>query len=197
LLLHPEVELCRVASVDHVGEPLSRRTPTSRGLSSLVFENLPPEQAAQGMDVVLLGLPHKISAQKVPAIIETGTRIVDLSGDFRLRDAAAYEKYYGAKHPSVHLLGQFVYGLPSSTASASAARAGRLARLLRHHHRCWRCCRWRARACSTARSKWWVSPARRAPGVIPTATTHHPTRAVNLRTYKPLEHQHIPRSARP
>jgi len=128
-----------------------------------VFENLPPEQAAPGNGRGLLGLPHKISAQKVPAIIETGTRIVDLSGDFRLRDAAAYEKFYGAKHPSVHLLGQFVYGLPELKPRAHPRRAlGRLARLLSPPPSSWRCCRWRARACSTARSKWWVSPARRA-----------------------------------
>src|SRR3954467_2859260 len=112
LLLHPEVELVRVASVDYVGEPLSAAHPNLEGLSTLTFEELPPEKAAEGMDIVLLGLPHKVSAHKVPGIMKTGARIVDLSGDFRLRDAAAYQRYYGAQHPSVELLGQFVYGLP-------------------------------------------------------------------------------------
>src|SRR5437016_10765670 len=89
LLHHPEVELCRVASVDYVGEPLSAAHPNLEGRSSLVFEQLPPAEAAAGMDVVLLGLPHKVSAHNVPAILRTGARIVDLSGDFRLKDAAA------------------------------------------------------------------------------------------------------------
>ena len=51
------------------------------------------------MDVAFLGLPHKITAKVVLEIIDSGVRIVDLSGDFRLRDAAAYEKYYGVDAP--------------------------------------------------------------------------------------------------
>src|SRR5881394_892835 len=91
LLVHPEVELVRVASVDFVGEPLSVAHPNLEGQTELKFENLSPGEAAKGMDVVLLGLPHKVSAQKVPEIMATGARIVDLSGDFRLRDADAYK----------------------------------------------------------------------------------------------------------
>src|SRR4051812_27427754 len=68
LLLHPDVSLERVASVDYVGEPLSAAHPNLEGLSHLRFEELPAEKAAEGMDVVLLGLPHKVSAHKVPEI---------------------------------------------------------------------------------------------------------------------------------
>ena len=99
LLMHPQVELCRVASVDYVGEPLSAAHPNLEGLTQLRFEELPAEVAAQGMDVVLLGLPHKVSAQHAPAILKTGARVVDMSGDFRLSDAAAYARYYGGAHP--------------------------------------------------------------------------------------------------
>src|ERR1019366_2417825 len=77
LLLHPDVELVRVASVDHVGEPLSAAHPNLEGRTELRFEGITPEAAANGMDVVLLGLPHKVSAQKAPEIIRTGARIVD------------------------------------------------------------------------------------------------------------------------
>src|SRR5688572_4864876 len=101
LLLHPEVSLERVASVDYVGEPLSAAHPHLDGQSELRFEKLTPAEAAKDMDVVLLGLPHKVAAHNVPEIIsQTQARIVDLSGDFRLRDAAAYERYYGQKHPA-------------------------------------------------------------------------------------------------
>jgi N-acetyl-gamma-glutamyl-phosphate reductase len=192
LLGHPEVELVRVASVDFVGEPLAAAHPNLEGRTALRFEELPPEEAARGMDVVLLGLPHKVSAHKVPAIIETGARIVDLSGDFRLRSAAAYQRYYGAAHPSVALLGQFVYGLPELNRERIRAA------------------RWVASpGCFATTITLGLLPLARAglldgvvevvgitgssgAGVVPTATTHHPTRAVNLRTYKPLEHQHIP-----
>jgi N-acetyl-gamma-glutamyl-phosphate reductase len=51
-------------------------------------------------------------------------KVVDMSGDFRLRDAAAYERYYGAKHPHPEMLGSFVYGLPELNRDAiRAARA--------------------------------------------------------------------------
>ena len=192
LLLHPEVELVRVASIDYIGEPVSVAHPNLESLTELRFEGIPPEEAAAGMDVVLLGLPHKVSAQKVPAIIKTGTRIVDLSGDFRLRSSASYERYYGAKHPAVELLGTFVYGLPEL-----------------HRERIRQARYVASPGCFATTIELGLLPLARAgllsgvvetvgmtgssgSGVVPSATTHHPTRAVNLRTYKPLEHQHIP-----
>jgi N-acetyl-gamma-glutamyl-phosphate/LysW-gamma-L-alpha-aminoadipyl-6-phosphate reductase len=192
LILHPEVELSRVASVDFVGEPLAAAHPHLEGLTDLKFEDIPPEKAAEGMDVVLLGLPHRVSAHKVPDIMKTGARIVDLSGDFRLRSLSDYERYYGAKHPAAHLLGEFVYGLPEL-----------------HRDRI-RTARYVASpGCFATTIELGLLPLAKAgllsgeveivgitgssgAGVVPTATTHHPTRAVNLRTYKPLEHQHIP-----
>ena len=108
LLEHPDVELARVASVDFIGEPLSAAHPNLEGRSDLRFLGITPAEAAKGMDVVLLGLPHKVSAQKVPELMATGTRIVDLSGDFRLHDAAA-----GRRSPR-----------PSGTAGAGAWSLG-------------------------------------------------------------------------
>ena len=102
----------RVASIDHVGEPLGAVHPNLDGATDLLFEDLAPAAAAKGCDVALLALPHKITAAKVPELIAAGVKIVDMSGDFRLRDAATYEKFYGAKHPHPELLGTFVYGLP-------------------------------------------------------------------------------------
>ena len=192
LLLHPEVELVKVASVDFVGDLLAAAHPHLEGQSSLRFEDLAPEVAAEGMDVVLLGLPHKVSAHKVPLIMKSGARIVDLSGDFRLKSAAAYERYYGAAHPSAELFGEFVYGLPELN-RARIKKARYVA----------------SPGCFATTIELGLLPLARAgllkgavevvgitgssgAGVVPTPTTHHPTRAVNLRTYKPLEHQHIP-----
>src|SRR3954454_14690766 len=112
LLLHPEVELVRVASVDYVGKPLGAAHPPLAGRTPLRFEDLSPAAAAAGCDVALLGLPHKVSATKAPDVLATGAKVVDMSGDFRLHDASVYERYYGARHPHPELLGQFVYGLP-------------------------------------------------------------------------------------
>ncbi|HSD87557.1 MAG TPA: N-acetyl-gamma-glutamyl-phosphate reductase, partial [Kofleriaceae bacterium] len=112
LLMHPDVELVRVASIDHVGEPLGAVHPNLDGATDLVFEDLAPADAAKGCDVVLLALPHKVTAAKVPELIAAGVKIVDMSGDFRLRDAGEYQTFYGAAHPHPELLGTFVYGLP-------------------------------------------------------------------------------------
>ena len=112
LLYHPEVELCRVASIDHVGENISSAHPNLTGQSELTFERLSPAEAARGCDVILLALPHKVTAAHVPELLDLDVKIVDMSGDFRLRDKDAYERYYGAEHPHPELLGTFVYGLP-------------------------------------------------------------------------------------
>lgn len=194
LLLHPHVELARVASVDFVGEPLSAAHPNLEGRSALKFEGISPEEAAQGMDVVLLGLPHKVSATKMPALMGTGARVVDLSGDFRLRDAAVYKRYYHADHPCPEKLtdGTFVYGLPELNRDA-IKKAKYVA----------------SPGCFATTIELALLPLARAglltgavevvgitgssgSGVVPSAGTHHPVRAVNLRTYKPLDHQHIP-----
>jgi N-acetyl-gamma-glutamyl-phosphate/LysW-gamma-L-alpha-aminoadipyl-6-phosphate reductase len=198
LLVHPEVALARVASIDFVGEPIGAVHPNLEGRTDLVFEGLSPAEAARGMDVVLLGLPHKVSALQAPAIMAAGARVVDLSGDFRLRDPAAYEKYYGAPHPCPDELtrGTFVYGLPelhrdAIRAARYVASPGCFATTIE------------LALLPLAMAKLLAGPVEivaitgsSGSGVAPTAGTHHPVRANNLRTYKPLEHQHVPEIAR-
>jgi N-acetyl-gamma-glutamyl-phosphate/LysW-gamma-L-alpha-aminoadipyl-6-phosphate reductase len=194
LLIHPEVELVRVVAVDHVGEPLGAVHPPLSGRSPLRFENVPPADAAAGADVALLGLPHKVSAQHAPAILKTGAKVVDMSGDFRLTDAAVYAKFYGGAHPCAELLtnGTWVYGLPElNRARIKTARAVA------------------SPGCFATTIELGLLPLARAgklggvvhvvgmtgssgSGVAPSAGTHHPVRAVNLKTYKVLEHQHTP-----
>jgi N-acetyl-gamma-glutamyl-phosphate reductase len=193
LLLHPDVELCRVASVDFIGEPLGAAHPSLEGRTDLVFQDLSPAAAADGMDVVLLGLPHKVAAHKVPEIAALpSVKIVDMSGDFRLQDPAAYEKYYGQKHPHPERLPDFVYGLPELNREKI-----RKARFVA------------SPGCFATTIELSLLPLARAgllegvvhvlgitgssgSGMAPQATTHHPVRAGNLRAYKPLWHQHVP-----
>jgi N-acetyl-gamma-glutamyl-phosphate/LysW-gamma-L-alpha-aminoadipyl-6-phosphate reductase len=193
LLMHPDVELVRVASIDHVGEPLGAVHPNLDGATDLVFEDLAPAAAVRGCDIALLALPHKVTAAKVPELIAAGVKIVDMSGDFRLRDAAVYEKFYGAKHPHPELLGTFVYGLPELN-RAEIKKAKYVA----------------SPGCFATTIELALLPLARAglidgatihvqgitgssgSGIAPQAGTHHPSRAGNLKTYKPLEHQHVP-----
>jgi LysW-gamma-L-alpha-aminoadipyl-6-phosphate/LysW-L-glutamyl-5-phosphate reductase len=192
LLLHPAVELSRVASVDFVGQALGAAHPSLTGRTSLKFENLAPAAAAAGCDVALLGLPHKVSAQVAPELLAAGVKIVDMSGDFRLRDAAAYKRYYGATHPHPELLGRFVYGLPELNrepirAAQAVASPGCFATTVE------------LALLPLARANLLRGPVHvvgitgsSGSGVVPGAGTHHPTRAVNLKSYKLLEHQHTP-----
>jgi len=194
LLVHPDVELVRVASVDFVGEPLSAADPALEGLTDLVFEGIPPAEAAKGVDVVLLGLPHTIAASKVPEIAAAGSaKVVDMSGDFRLKDVAAYERWYKHRHPCPERLADFVYGLPEL--NRERIRGARFVA---------------SPGCFATTIELALLPLARAglldgqivhvqgitgssgSGVAPSAGTHHPVRANNLKTYKPLEHQHVP-----
>ncbi len=196
LLVHPDVELVRVASVDLVGEPLSAADPKLEQLTDLVFEGIPPVEAARGVDVVLLGLPHTVAAAKVPELAALpDLKVVDMSGDFRLKDAAAYQRHYKHVHPCPALLREFVYGLPEL--NRERIRAARLVA---------------SPGCFATTIELMLLPLARAglldgvvhvqgitgssgSGAAPSAGTHHPVRAGNLKAYKPLEHQHAPEIA--
>jgi N-acetyl-gamma-glutamyl-phosphate reductase len=193
LLVHPEVELVRVASVDFVGEPLSAADPALEQVTDLVFEGIPPAEAARGVDVVLLGLPHTVAASKLPELAAIpGLKVVDMSGDFRLKDVASYERWYKHDHPCPERLADFVYGLPEL--NRERIRAARFVA---------------SPGCFATTIELALLPLARAgllegvvhvlgitgssgSGVAPSAGTHHPVRAGNLKTYKPLEHQHVP-----
>ncbi len=192
LLLHPEVELTRVCAIDHVGEPLSSAHPHLEGLTDLRFENLPPDQAAAGVDIVLMGLPHQASVELVQSVLDQQTRVIDMSGAFRLKRSSAYEKFYGGKHPRPDLLERFVYGLPELN-RALIKKTRYLA----------------SPGCFATTIELGLLPLARAgllagpvhtvgitgssgAGAVPTPTTHHPVRANNLRSYRVLSHQHAP-----
>ena len=193
LLRHPDVDLVHVASVDFIGEPIGAAHPSLEGATTLRFEGLTPAEAATGMDIVLLGLPHKVSAQKMPELMATGSKVVDLSGDFRLRDAASYKRYYGVDHPCPEKLdGTFVYGLPELNREAIkkaryVASPGCFATTIELALLPLAKAGWLDGAVETV-----AITGSSGSGVVPSAGTHHPVRANNLRTYKPLDHQHVP-----
>jgi N-acetyl-gamma-glutamyl-phosphate reductase len=68
--------------------------------------------AREKLDAVLLATPHHVSLELAGPILETGTRVIDLSGAFRLRDAEAFSRWYKERHTAPDLLSQAVYGLP-------------------------------------------------------------------------------------
>lgn len=186
LALHPNAEIAWATSRGRAGWPVSSVHPALRGFVDLAF--VPPDEAER-IDIVFLCLPHGETAGNMERYVALGERVIDLSADFRLRDAADYARVYGAEHAAPEWLGRFAYGLPEgrreqiggathvsgvgcnatavNLALLPLARAGLIERVV-------------------ADLKVGSSEA----GAEPSASTHHPERARSLRTFAPTEHRH-------
>jgi N-acetyl-gamma-glutamyl-phosphate reductase len=112
LHVHPEVTLTGVTSDRLSGERLDTTYPHLRGLSDLRFHELDPAWLAEVADVVFLALPHLESQRAVPVLRAAGTKVIDLSADYRLRNAGDYVEWYKAAHLDPDGLAHAVYGLP-------------------------------------------------------------------------------------
>lgn len=108
---HPEVAITSVTSEQSAGKAISEVFPTLRSRYNLVLENLEPVRIADRADFIFTALPHKAAMEVVPTFLKLGKRVVDLSADYRLRDAKEYEAWY-EPHMNPALLEQSVYGLP-------------------------------------------------------------------------------------
>ncbi len=123
LLGHPRVELTRVTSRQHAGRTVADVMPRFAGLPAarcLKFEDSDARRIAAegGLDAAFLALPHGLASEFAVPLLEAGIRVFDLSADFRLRDAAVYQEFYGETHPAPQLLETAVYGLPERHADA-------------------------------------------------------------------------------
>jgi N-acetyl-gamma-glutamyl-phosphate reductase len=123
LLPHPGVTITGVTSDRLSGEPLAAAYPHLRGLTDLRFHDLDPEWLARVADLVFLALPHMESQRAVPVLRRHGRKVIDLSADYRLRDAADYVTWYKAPHIDPAGLAEAVYGLPELHRKAIAAAA--------------------------------------------------------------------------
>jgi len=112
LLRHPDVCISSVSRRLEGSEKISDIFPVFRGQLDLACENVDVTSICGVSDFIFLALPHKVSMAFVPAFLEAGKKVVDLSADYRLKDTAVYEKWYGIKHTSPELLDRAVYGLP-------------------------------------------------------------------------------------
>ena len=103
---HPEVELSSVTGRSTAGQKLGEVFP------HLADIHLTIEAELGKVELAFSAMPHKDSAQEVIPLINKGIRVVDISADFRLKDASEYQRWYGFSHPSPQLLKEAVYGLP-------------------------------------------------------------------------------------
>ncbi len=108
---HPQVQLQAITSRADAGMPVSQMFPSLRNYVSLSFSH--PDEAPLGKcDVVFFATPNGIAMQQTRDLVDAGVRVIDLAADFRIKDIAEWEKWYGMKHACPDLVAEAVYGLP-------------------------------------------------------------------------------------
>jgi len=107
---HPGAEIVHAFAQASAGTRVDDLIPSLKGRTELVLEPFSIESAAQ-CDAAFVALPSGEALEAVPRLLEKDVTVIDLGGDFRLKDASVYERYYGRRHPAPELLERAVYGL--------------------------------------------------------------------------------------
>ncbi|MFQ5800879.1 MAG: N-acetyl-gamma-glutamyl-phosphate reductase [Candidatus Hydrothermarchaeales archaeon] len=107
---HAQVGVAHITSRRYSGKEVHKLHPNLRGALDMEFEDLSVSAVAKDCDLVFTPVPHGAAMDIVPQLLEGGTKVVDLSGDFRFRDVSIYERYYSIKHKHPEI--KAVYGLP-------------------------------------------------------------------------------------
>ncbi|MEN9935306.1 MAG: hypothetical protein RLZZ387_1885 [Chloroflexota bacterium] len=195
LLLHPHVQVAQVTSERLAGKPVTSTHPNLRGLARgadgapLLYTSA---SQLKPCDLLFLALPHGQAAGKIEHFAQLAPKIVDCSADFRLRDPAAYRRWYGEEHPAPAWLERFVYGLPEL--EREAIRAASYVSGV---------------GCNATASNLALLPLARAGLVDPTRdvvvevkvgsseggaqatdSSHHPERSGAVRSFAPVGHRH-------
>lgn len=108
---HPDVSLTVATSRQYAGVPLAKVFPNLQGLVDIVCEDTAVEDLLERADLFFTAVPHQTAMAIVPQLIEAGKKVVDLSADFRIHDAAVYEQWYQS-HTAPQYLDEAAYGLP-------------------------------------------------------------------------------------
>jgi N-acetyl-gamma-glutamyl-phosphate reductase len=191
LLFHPNAEIVFVTANEHAGMPVSEVHRNLYGLTKLIFRQAPEAETLAGVDCVFLALPHGQAMSVVPRLPEN-VKVVDLSGDFRLRDKEVFERHYGHPHTAMPAQREFVYGLTEMNREpirkakrianpgcfATATLLG-LAPLV-------------ANGLITGRLVIDAKTGSSGSGAKAAVNTHHPQRMNSFYAYKPFAHQHLP-----
>ena len=186
LLFHPEIQVTQVTSQTYAGQYVYFVHPNLRGHTRLKFSSV---RELQPCDLLFLALPHGEAQKQIERFAGLAEKIVDLSGDFRLRSPALYKRWYGHDHAAPQWLDKFVYGLPElHRAELKTARYAS------------------GVGCNATVSILALAPLYRR-GLVresvvdvkvgsseggnkPTSASHHPERANVVRSYAPAGHRH-------
>jgi len=189
LLGHNQIELKQVTSERNAGNLIYSVHPNLRGRTTLKFDAL---STLEPCDLLFLALPHGEAMHQIDRFAGMAGKVIDLSADFRLRDAALYEEWYGQPHAAPQWLDKFVYGLPELHRDAlkSASYVSGV-------------------GCNATASNMALYPLFKA-GIVdrqrgaivdikvgsseggntPSLSSHHPERSGTVRSFAPSGHRH-------
>lgn len=191
LLAHPNVEISLITANEHAGKAVAEVHKNLFGISELRFETAPDDLSTlDGIDVAFFALPHGQALHLVPQL-PANVKVIDLSGDFRIDDAAIFNQYYKLEHAG-ELQTKFVYGLTEANRDEI-----RLARYISNP------------GCFATATLLALAPMVKSgllsgkvivdaktgssgSGAKAAANTHHPQRMNSFYAYKPFVHQHVP-----
>jgi len=192
LMFHPDVEIAFVTAHEHAGKRVSEVHKNLLSLTDLEFQRAPEDLGAvSNIDLAFFALPHGQAMDLIPNLPDQ-VKAIDLSGDFRIDDAAIFEQHYKLEHSAVDLQNQFVYGLTETNRDAI-----RSAQYIANP------------GCFATATLLALSPMVKSgllsgkiivdaktgssgSGIKPAANTHHPQRSNSFYAYKPFVHQHVP-----
>lgn len=192
LLVHPHAEIALVTANEHAGKPVAEVHKNLYGLTDLSFTRAPEDLAGlRDLDFVFLSLPHGQAIDVVPRL-SPDVKVIDLSGDFRLRDRETFEQHYKREHTAFAEQKDFVYGL-TETNRARVRQAKRISNP----------------GCFATATLLGLAPlvsknllsgrvivdaktGSSGSGAKPASNTHHPQRMNSFYAYKPFTHQHVP-----
>ncbi len=192
LLSHPHAEIALVTANEHAGKPVGEVHRNLYGLTDLIFQKAPEDPGSlSNLDCLFLALPHGQAMDIVPRL-PGNVKVIDLSGDFRLRDKDEFEQHYGREHTAIETQSEFVYGLTETNRErirtarlisnpgcfATATLLG-LAPLVAH-------------SLISGRVIVDAKTGSSGSGAKAAANTHHPQRMNSFYAYKPFTHQHVP-----
>jgi N-acetyl-gamma-glutamyl-phosphate reductase common form len=192
LLPHPNAEIAFVTANEHAGKSVSEVHRNLYGLTDLTLSKVPEDlEHLAELDCAFLALPHG-QAMEIAPRLPPGVKVIDLSGDFRLRDQAEFEQHYNREHTAMDTQAEFVYGLTETNRDAI-----RKARLISNP------------GCFATATLLGLAPlvagnliegrvvvdaktGSSGSGAKAAANTHHPQRMNSFYAYKPFTHQHVP-----
>jgi N-acetyl-gamma-glutamyl-phosphate/LysW-gamma-L-alpha-aminoadipyl-6-phosphate reductase len=191
LITHPEVEVTAVTSREYVGKPISQVHPNLRGFYSMNFVELNLNRVGDKAEAVFVSVPHGVSVNYTPKLLEMGLQVIDLSADYRLKAPHLYKEWYGFEHPQPDMLEKAVYGLPelhfdelrgakliASPGCNATASILALAPLIK------------AGLVESTRFVVDVKVGSSEGGINPTPGSHHPERENAIRPYDVEGHRH-------